>query len=564
MTALATPAVRRPAAAACRRCTVVCRAGAGAGAGAATAQRLSARRYSASPSPSIRSRGGLLSALLQTAKTKDPITAQWHGQPTHAGRPDMVAKDEVTPGITADEFEARRRRLVEQLPRNSALFVFGARVSFVSPHVFHAFRQDSDFYYLTGWNEPDSVAIIESNAHAPRGYTMTLFANPKDPEKELWEGPRNGLEAAVSIFGADEARPIAEFAARAADLATRIRRGPGSGSSDDGYVYADLDDEHDIPRGPHCVALRRVLEREGLGPRTRRASPLVHRLRLIKSDAEVKLMREAARVSGLGFAHIIGACRPGMNESTLQSHFERACKDALAGAGTEGLAADRSALTRPAYVPVFASGEHALCMHYVQNSAPMRDGDLVLVDAGAEYAAYASDITRTFPVNGRFSSAQRDLYSALLSVQQQIITLCHAESGYSLNELHRRSTAFMATELKQIGFSASHRDIDSILYPHHISHYLGLDVHDTVDMTRAQRLKANMVVTVEPGIYVPYNSKFPKAFQGMGIRIEDDIVVGHTAETLENLTALAPKTVEEIEACASSALGAGGGSGSGR
>ncbi|KAJ1719879.1 aminopeptidase, partial [Coemansia erecta] len=494
-------------------------------------------------------RSSILSALLQTAKTKDPITAQWHGQPTHENRPDLVRKDETTPGITAAEYEARRQKLVNELPKGSTLFLFSSQIFFVSPHVFHSFRQDSDFYYMTGWNEPDSVAVIEQSDHASRGYTMTMFVNPKDPEKELWEGPRNGIEAAVSMFGADVAHPIGEFPRYATELASRI----SSRSADSGYVYVDLDDKHGMLSSPHCDALKRNLERENLGSRTRQLSHIVQRLRLLKSGAEISLMREAGRISGLGFRQIINRCAPDMNESTLQSIFEHACKTALVDkedSSGSNRCVDRSALTRPAYVPVFASGEHALCMHYVQNSAPMRKGDLILVDAGAEYASYASDITRTFPVSGRFTDAQRDLYSALLSVQQQMISLCYADSGYSLNEIHRRSTAVMATELKQIGFDASSRDIDNHLYPHHIAHYLGMDVHDTVDMTRSQLLKKNMVVTVEPGIYVPYNTKFPKAFHGMGMRIEDDIVVGQAAEDIEILTHLAPKTVDEIETCA--------------
>ncbi|KAJ1818246.1 aminopeptidase [Coemansia sp. RSA 2599] len=493
---------------------------------------------------------GFLSTLLQTAKTKDPVTTHWHGQPTHEERPDLMRKNEVTPGITKAEYEARRQSLVSALPKGSTAFVFSSGVFFVSPHVFHGFRQHSDFYYLTGWNEPDSVAVIQQNSHASRGYTMTMFVNPKDPEKEVWEGPRNGLSAAVSVFGADEAWPIDEFTRRTADLVAQIAQKP----ADEGYVYADLDSQNNMWVSPQCKELKRLLKRDNLGPRIRRLSPSVQKLRLIKSDAEVALMREAGRVSGLAFAEIIRESAPGMSESMLQSVFEHACKMALVGKSTSdgggGVAVDRSALTRPAYVPVFASGEHALCMHYVLNSASMRGGDLVLVDAGAEYASYASDITRTFPVNGRFADAQRDLYSAVLSVQQQMISLCNVDSGYSLNEIHRRSTQVMATELKQIGFHASSRDIDDRLYPHHISHYLGMDVHDTVDMSRSQLLKKNMVVTVEPGIYVPYDDRFPKAFQGMGIRIEDDIVVGQTVDGIQNLTALAPKTVEEIEACA--------------
>ncbi|KAJ2376606.1 aminopeptidase, partial [Coemansia sp. RSA 2603] len=322
-----------------------------------------------------------------TAKTKDPITAQWHGQPTHESRPDLVRKDDTTPGISGAEYEARRQKLVSQLPKGSTLFLFSSQIFFVSPHVFHNFRQDSDFFYLTGWNEPDSVVVIEQSDHASRGYTMTMFVSPKDPEKELWEGPRNGIEAAVSIFGADEAYPIGEFPRYATELSSRISSRP----ADRGYIYVDLDGKHGMLSSPHCDALRRNLERENLGSRTRQLSQVVQRLRLIKSSAEINLMREAGRISGLGFRHIINRCTPGMNESTLQSMFEHACRMALvdkSGSDGDSRCVDRSALTRPAYVPVFASGEHALCMHYVQNSAPMRKGDLILVDAGAEYASY--------------------------------------------------------------------------------------------------------------------------------------------------------------------------------
>ncbi|KAJ2368962.1 aminopeptidase [Coemansia sp. RSA 2610] len=482
---------------------------------------------------SLARRRSILSTLLQTPKSKNPITAQWLGQPTHSTHPELVAKGETTPGITQSEYDQRRRQLVADLPDGSIAFVFSSPMHFVSPHVFHEFRQDSDFFYLTGWNEPDSVAAIQKSSFAQRGYTLTMFVRPKEPEKELWEGPRSGLEAAVAEFGADEARPVRDFARFAKKLI-----------HNDGAVYADLDGEHGLVRSAQCGELRRVLERAEAGARVRRLTSLVQRARLVKSPAELRLLREAGRVSGAAFVAAMRASRPGLSESTLQSTFAHAAKLALANG-----AADRSALTRPAYVPVFAAGEHALCMHYVLNQAPLRAGDLVLADAGAEYAAYAADITRTFPVTGRFSEPQRDLYSAVLAVQEQMVRLCHASSGYSLNEIHRSSSSALATELKQIGFHAAGRDIDYQLYPHHVAHYLGLDVHDTVDMTRSQRLKPGMVVTIEPGLYVPYDDRFPKAFRGIGIRIEDDIVVGESEADIENLSTDAPKSVDDIEAC---------------
>ncbi|KAJ2779583.1 aminopeptidase [Coemansia javaensis] len=478
---------------------------------------------------------GLLSTLLQTARTRDPITSEWLGQPTHALHPELVGEGELTPGIAKAEYDERRRRIARALPDGAVALLFSASTQFVSPHVFHEFRQDSDFYYLTGWNEPDSVVAIEKNGYADRGYTMTMFVRPKDPAREVWEGPRSGLEAAVDVFGADEARPIREFGEHAARLAA-------AGST---AVYADLDDDHGLVRSRHCQTLRQQLQRHaGAGARLFPLGHLVQQERLVKSAAEIRLMREASRVTAAAFAATMRACRPGVCESTLQATFAYASKMALAGARP-----DRSVLTRPAYVPVFAAGEHAMCMHYVLNQGPVPDGCLVLADAGAEYAAYASDVTRTFPASGRFTEPQRDLYSAVLSVQEQMVRLCYADSGYSLNEIHRCSVRALVGELKQIGLRVAERDVERHLCPHHISHYLGMDVHDTVDMPRSQRLRANMVVTVEPGVYVPYNDRFPKAFQGIGIRIEDNIVVGQAEADIENLSRDTPKSVADIEAC---------------
>ncbi|KAJ2679979.1 aminopeptidase [Coemansia spiralis] len=506
-------------------------------------KQLSARRQF---HVSVGRKQGILSSLLQTAKSRNPITSEWYGQATHETHPDLIAKGELTHGIRGGEYEARRQKLMNGLPKGSIVFAFGARLLFFAPHVFHQYRQDSDFFYLTGWNEPNSVVVLEKNEHANRGYTMTMFVNPKMPEKELWEGPRNGIETAVSLFGADEARPINEFKAYAENLAATLR---SQGSVDGSYIYADFGNDHDVVHSKQCEMLKTLLKRESLGPRVHRLTTKVQQMRLIKSRSEIALMRKASKVSSLAFKKTMQLCHPGLSEAALQASFEHACKMFSANDSSAGSSADQAALIRPAYVPVFASGEHALCMHYVQNSGIVKDGDLVLTDAGAEFAGYASDITRTFPINGRFSDSQRDLYSAVLSTQQQMIQLCHTESEYSLNEIHRRSTHILAEELKQIGFNASDRDISEILYPHHIAHYLGIDVHDTMEMTRSQRLKANMVVTIEPGIYVPYDSRFPKAFQGIGIRIEDDIVVGKTKQDIENLSTCTPKTVEEIETC---------------
>lgn len=471
---------------------------------------------------------GILGGLLQTASTNNPVTSQWSGQPLHRTHPHLVSKAQLTPGLTPQEYESRRQQLVSQLPDNALAVSFGAQQQFSAPHVFYGFRQNADFHYLTGWNEPGAALVLEKSRTSERGYTMTLFARAKDPQGEVWEGPRNGLEAAVDLFGADEAWPLDEFQGRVQKRLTG-REPP---------VYVDLESEHGVEKTKECAQLRLWLKRQRMGGQIRRLTTLVQQQRLVKSPAEIGLLKTAGRASSLAFQQMLRACQPGISESLLQSHLEHAFKTSMPG---------QAALIRPAYVPVFAAGDHALCMHYVQNSGTLREGDLVLVDAGAEYAGYCSDISRTFPISGRWSPAQRDLYSVVLSVQRQMIGLCNREAGYSLNEIHRKSTHLMRTELKQIGFDASEHYIDRHLYPHHISHYLGMDLHDTLDISRSQMLKPNMVVTIEPGLYVPYDSRFPRAFQGMGIRIEDDVVVGSTGGDTVNLTELAPKTLEAIE-----------------
>ncbi|KAJ2026512.1 aminopeptidase, partial [Coemansia sp. S610] len=302
-------------------------------------------------------RRSFLSSLLQTAKSNNPITSQWYGQPTHETHPELVSPAEVTHGIAKSEYEARRQKLVRDMPAGSTVVLFSSRMYFVSPHVFHGFRQDTDFFYLTGWNEPDSVAVIEKSATAGRGYTMVMFVNPKDPKKEVWEGPRNGIEAAVSLFGADEARPVAELRKYAAKLTGRLQ---DRKSRDGACIFADLDTEHGLLRSKECDAFRDQLKRDNLGSLIRRLSPLVQQLRLIKSSAEIQLMREAGRISALGFGQLMQRCRPGLSESTLQAVFEHATQMALVSQHEDGSVVDRSALSRPAYVPVFASGEHAL------------------------------------------------------------------------------------------------------------------------------------------------------------------------------------------------------------
>lgn len=257
-------------------------------------------------------------------------------------------------------------------------------------------------------------------------------------------------------------------------------------------------------------------------------------LRSYKSKNEIKVMRQAGAISGKAMSQVMRAVQPGMEEAQAQALFEYEC--ALRGAD------------RQAYVPVFASGKNALMIHYVRNDCVMGERDVMSVDAGCEFRGYASDITRTMPTSsdGRFTSPQRDLYEALLRTLKGCTALATARQGYTLSALHRRSVEMLHAELRDLGFHLGFGTLERILYPHYIGHWLGIDLHDTSTIERSTRLQEGMVLTIEPGIYVPDDPAYPKAFRGLGMRVEDDVAVGYEDNLV--LSAEAPKEVADIEA----------------
>ncbi|CAG8494085.1 3064_t:CDS:10 [Gigaspora rosea] len=262
-------------------------------------------------------------------------------------------------------------------------------------------------------------------------------------------------------------------------------------------------------------------------------SRIIQDLRLTKSDSEIALMRKDGEITGKAFIQTMKFTKPGLSEHDLYAKIDFECRIR----GAQSLA----------YVPVVAGGINALTMHYVRNDMPLRNGDLVLLDAGGEYYGYASDVTRTWPVNGKFTQSQKELYEAVLNVNRRCIKLCTEAEGISLNGIHEISVELMKEELLNIGFDLSEGDIDRVLYPHHVGHYLGLDVHDTPYIDRSRRLSSGMVITIEPGIYVPPNDAYPERYHGMGIRIEDNVVVGATDPIV--LSSTAPKEIVDIEFC---------------
>ncbi|BGP23779.1 aminopeptidase [Rhodotorula toruloides] len=470
-------------------------------------------------------------------------TTKAYGQPLPSTHPHLLAPGELTPGIAATEYEERRRKLMDKLDEGAVVVLSGGQIQYMTQNIFYRFRQRSNFWYLTGFEEPDSALIFEKDSSS-RGYKMTLFCRPKDAYEELWNGARTGLDGVMEVFGADEACDSARFGHRLQQILSHNSRGP---------VYIDLP-SHSLstfsrtrrrtpsrpflsyislagnsPGRDEVDEVLKALEKRDV----RSAAKEVERLRLIKSEAEVKVMRKAADISADAHAKVMWFARPGIPESSLVAHFSY--HTALSGS------------PRLAYVPVCASGAQALTIHYVENNRPVKEGEMVLIDAGCEWGGYASDITRTFPASGTFTTPQAHLYEAVLRVHRACTKRCTSSSSWTFEDLHRYSVDLTQTELRDLGFEMRAGELERVLYPHFVGHPIGVDLHDTRTYGRDERLREGMVVTVEPGITVPPVAHFPKHFHNLTVRIEDEVLV--RKEDCVVLSVDAPKELVDVEAC---------------
>lgn len=437
------------------------------------------------------------------------------GQPVHETHPHLLKPGELTPGITAQEYHERRSALCASLPANSAVILRSADVKYRSGAVFYGFRQDSNFLYLTGFNEPESLAVLRKTGDEPGDYIFHLFCRPKDPQSEQWNGPWSGVDAARDVWNADEAGDIGRSGALLSNALKGIDR-----------VFTDAERTKYGVETSFGNLLRLA------APHISSYSPLkphINALRAIKSPAEIANMRKAGQESG----RVLTAAmrRSWASEKELAAFLEYSYHMA----GLDG----------QAYIPVVAGGSKGLLIHYVLNNAPLNPEEFVLVDAGGEYGTYITDITRTWPVSGKFSPAQRDLYNAVLKAQRSSVSLCRASANLTLDQLHSITERSLREELTQLGFNLSGNAMDT-LFPHHVGHYIGLDVHDVPGYPRSEVLKEGHCITIEPGVYVPDDERFPKHFRGLGVRIEDSVAVGDDNPLI--LTTEAVKEVEDIEA----------------
>ncbi|MCU0807826.1 MAG: Xaa-Pro aminopeptidase [Candidatus Contendobacter sp.] len=444
--------------------------------------------------------------------------------------------------IPAAVFARRRRALLERMGPGSIALLPAAPETPRNRDVHHPFRQDSDFYYLTGFPEPEAIAVL-----APGGeHEFLLFCRERDPHMEIWHGRRAGPQGAMERYGVDNAHPIAEIDKLLPPLLEnreRVFYAIGYNPDFDQRMMGWINQV----RGKARTGVRAPVTFVAL-------EHLLHAMRLRKEPEEIAVMRESARIAAEAHQRAMRACRPGRMEYELEA--EILYTFIRNGAGW-------------AYPSIVGGGDNSCILHYTENNALLRDGDIVLIDAGAEVDGYASDITRSFPVNGRFSGEQRAIYELVLAAQKAAIA--QVRPGCHFNEPHEAAVRTLTEGLAALGVLQG--DVEELIeaeqhkpfYMHRTGHWLGMDVHDVGDYKTGddwRLFEPGMVTTIEPGLYIPAGGKVLDAhwarlgvhletelderWQRVGVRIEDDVLV--TTEGNEVLTAAAPKEVDEIEA----------------
>ncbi|MEG4028881.1 MULTISPECIES: aminopeptidase P N-terminal domain-containing protein [unclassified Microcoleus] len=424
------------------------------------------------------------------------------------------------------EYRQRREQLMAKIGSGTAIFR-SAPAAVMHNDVEYAYRQDSDFFYLTGFNEAAAVAVLAPHHEE---HKFVLFVQPKDLEKETWHGYRAGVEGAKELYGADEAFPIAELAEKLPKYLEKADRI---------YYHFGRDRSFDQIVLNHWQRLMATYPKRGTGPTAIEDSNIIlHPMRLVKSETELALMRKAANISVAAHNRAQEFAKPGRYEYEIQAEIEHTF-------GLNGCT--------PAYPSIVASGYNSCVLHYIENNRQMQENDLLLIDAGCACGYYNADITRTFPVSGKFTAEQQIIYDLVLQAQLQAISQVYPGNPYS--KIHETAVRVLVEGLMDLKLLVG--DIEEIIkeekykpfYMHRTGHWLGLDVHDVGVYQygeNPQVLQAGQVLTVEPGIYIsPYiksvegQPEVPEKWRGIGVRIEDDVLV--TVESHEVLTAGVPK-----------------------
>ena len=424
------------------------------------------------------------------------------------------------------EFKARRSDLMQMVGEGSIVIIPAAPERKRNRDVYHRYRQDSDFFYLTGFVEPEAVLVlVPGREHGE----VIMFCREKDPLKETWDGKRVGLEAICDLYAIDDSFPINDID----DILPGIIEG-----RDKLYCTMGIDSDFD-KKVMNWINHIRENSRKGVHPPHEIVSleNILHEMRLYKSPFEIKMMKRAAKLSAQAHIRAMQICKPGMMEYELDAeivhHF-------MKNGATY------------AYPSIVGGGENGCILHYIENNTPLKDGDLVLIDAGAEYDHYAGDISRTFPVNGKFSAEQKAVYEVVLEAQLQAINAAQPNNNW--NQPHEVVVRTITQGLIDLGILDGAVD-DQIeragyqqFFMHRTGHWLGMDVHDVGDYKvngEWRMLEKGMALTIEPGIYISPSKSVDEKWWNIGIRIEDDVII--TSKGNEVITKDAPKTIEEIE-----------------
>jgi Xaa-Pro aminopeptidase len=438
-----------------------------------------------------------------------------------------MAVASVSPAAAHPSIYAERRaRLCERLGPNAALLLMSPPERLRNGDAHYKYRQDSDILYLTGFAEPGAAVLLRPGHATP----FVLFVRPRDPAAETWTGRRAGVEGAVGAFGADAGFSSDQLDDKLAEIV--------AGAEEVHYPFG-REPEQD-------AAIGRLLGRLRAGERRGRRAPVrlcdarltLHEMRLLKSSGEIATLRRAAEITAEAHIAAMLTARGGGSEREIEALVDYTFR--------------RSGGTGPGYGTIVGAGANATILHYVENSAPLGRGDLLLIDAGCEVDGYTADVTRTFPIGARFSEPQRRFYEAVLETQQAAIEM--VKPGATLDQIHEAVVARLTGHLVSLGILTG--DVPALVesgafkpfYMHRTSHWLGMDVHDVgfySENGASRPLCPGMVLTIEPGLYVAEDAAAPPEFRGLGVRIEDDILV--TATGADNLTIATPKTVEQLE-----------------
>ena len=417
--------------------------------------------------------------------------------------------------LPQEEFTERRQKVFAQMQPNSALLLFSEIEKRRNNDCDFPFRQDSYFWYLTGFNEPNAALLLIKTEDAEKA---VVFLRPRDPLLETWNGRRLGVERAPQKLNVDEAYSIDDFKTEFPKLTEKLTAL---------YHVAARHPWGDKLLAESAVKFYAIFDWQ----------PMLSEMRLIKSPNEIRLMQQGGQITAFGHIKAMQVTRPNRFEYEIESEILHEF--------------NRHGARFPSYNSIIAGGDNACILHYTENDQPLKDGDLVLIDAGCEFAMYAGDITRTFPVNGQFTQPQREIYELVLKAQKRAIELL--VPGNSIKLANDEVIRIKTQGLVDLGILKG--DVDKLIeekayrqfYMHGLGHWLGLDVHDVgrYDDDRSRTLEVGMIITVEPGIYISEEADVPAQYKGIGVRIEDNLLM--TEYGNKNLTAAAPKEIDDIE-----------------